>query len=238
MATWYDGKVIEIKDISPTTKHFLLEVPELEQIDFRAGQFITMDLPIHEKRLKRWRSYSIANPPNGKNTIELCIVYLEGGLASEYLFKELQLHDTIKFKGPVGVFVLPEKLEDSVVLICTGTGVAPFRSMIYDLIQKQKLPKHLHLIFGTRLQENILYREEFEALQLKYPEFKYTVTLSRDKNWKGATGYVHAIYESEYAKQPSTKFYLCGWQTMIDEANVRLQKMGVPTSNIVYELYG
>ena len=67
---WYDSKVIKIEDQSPTTKRFWVKVPGNEVIDFKAGQFVTMDLPIAEKRLKRWRSYSIANGPSETKVLE------------------------------------------------------------------------------------------------------------------------------------------------------------------------
>ena len=60
MPKWYNSKVIKTADLSPTTRHFWLEVDEVDQLDFKAGQFVVMDLPIHEKRIQRWRSYSIA----------------------------------------------------------------------------------------------------------------------------------------------------------------------------------
>ena len=114
---WYDSQIIRITDESPNTKRFWVKVEGEEQIDFEAGQFVTMDLPIHEKRLKRWRSYSIANAPDGTNILEFCIVYLEGGGASEYLFKEAQIGTLIRFKGPSGTFVLPTSINLSLIHI-------------------------------------------------------------------------------------------------------------------------
>ena len=73
---WYDSTIVKIEDQTPNTKRFWVEVPEV--LPFKAGQFVTMDLPIAEKRLKRWRSYSIANAPDGGSLLEFCIVYLEG----------------------------------------------------------------------------------------------------------------------------------------------------------------
>ncbi len=238
MWTWHKSKIIKIVDETSTTKRFWIEVSDLEKIEFRAGQFITMDLPIHKKRLKRWRSYSIANAPDGTNILELCIVYLEGGLASEYLFKEVKVGDELTFKGPTGVFTLPQELENDIVLICTGTGVAPFRSMIWDIFEHKKAHQKIHLIFGTRYEKNILYRKELEELEKQWPDFYYTVVLSRERDWAGYQGYVHPVYEKLYQKHEQTKFYLCGWQNMIDEAKERLLAMGVEKENIVYELYG
>jgi CDP-4-dehydro-6-deoxyglucose reductase len=237
---WYDSTVIKIEDQTPTTKRFFVEVPKEEPINFTAGQFVTMDLPINEKRLKRWRSYSIANAPNGSNILEFSIVRLDGGAASEYLFKELKIGDNIRFKGPSGTFVLPDPIGKDLVLICTGTGVAPYRSMLIDLQKNKKKHKNIHLIFGTRFEENILYREEFEKLEKEMPGFKYSITLSRDKNWKGLKGYVHQVYLEDYKKVRSDiDFYICGWSNMIDDAVANLiLKLGYDKSQVHYELYG
>lgn len=238
MWTWHDSKIIKIEKQTLTTWRFWLEVSKLEKLDFRPGQFITMDLPIHERRRKRWRSYSIANRPDGTNVLELCIAYYEGGLASEYLFKEVKEGDIIKFKGPDGVFCLPKTVENDLVFVCTGTGIAPFRSMILDLAARQKIEHKIHLIFGTRREESILYRKEFEQLAAEQANFEYSIALSRAADWGGIKGYVHQIYEARYQDKSDVRFYLCGWQYMIDEARERLAKMGFEKEHIIYELYG
>jgi len=241
---WYDSTIVKIEDQTPNTKRFWVEVPEV--LPFKAGQFVTMDLPIAEKRLKRWRSYSIANAPDGSSLLEFCIVYLEGGAATTYLFEEAKLGTTIRFKGPSGTFVLPENIEKDLVLICTGTGVAPFRSMLWDLYNQKKPHRNIHLIFGTRYAKGLLYHEEFEELVKKMPGFKYSVALSREENlptsqyWEAYSGYVHQIYQKYYPKpDPNIDFHLCGWSNMIDDAVAKLiVEMGYDKSQIHYELYG
>lgn len=244
---WYDSTITRIEDASPTTKRFWVQVNTEEALDFKAGQFVTMDLPIHEKRLKRWRSYSIANAPDGTNELEFCIVYLEGGAGTTYFFEEVQVGTPIRFKGPSGTFCLPEQVEKDLVLICTGTGVAPFRSMIWDIYNQKKQYKNIHLIFGTRLENGILYRSEFEQLMEEMPNFKYSVALSRETALKDKAfkfelqkGYVHPIYLEQYREvRPDIDFYLCGWSNMIDDAVANLLvKLGYDKSQIHYELYG
>ncbi|MEL6987589.1 MAG: FAD-dependent oxidoreductase, partial [Bacteroidota bacterium] len=200
-----------------------------------------MDLPIGDKRMQRWRSYSIANAPNKKNKeLEFCIVRLENGAAGKYFFEEVEIGTVLKFKAPDGNFCLPETIDHDIIMVCTGTGVAPFRSMLWD-IYHQKIPHHkIHLIFGTRYKEGILYQSEFEDLKSLLPNFEYDVTLSRTEEWNGYKGYVHQVYMEQYpTPREDIKFYLCGWSKMIDDAVANLiVKMKYKPNQVVYELYG
>lgn len=239
---WYNAAVSRIETAAPNVRRFWLQIPENQFLDFEAGQFITLDLPIGEKRLQRWRSYSIANTPvpGGARELELCIVRSENGEGTKYLFDAVQPGDTLRFKGPEGAFVLPEKIEHDLVFICTGTGIAPFRSMIQHLIATGKPHRSIHLIFGTRFEEGILYRQEFETLRNTLPDFCYDVALSRAPNWPGHQGYVHQVYLEKYREmRPDIAFYLCGWSNMIDEAVANLlTKLGCDRRQIHFELYG
>src|SRR5882724_5491092 len=105
---WRSGKVIRIEDETYNTRRYWIEIPELTDFDFQPGQFVTLDLPIHEKVNKRWRSYSIASWPDNTNVFELIIVLLEGGAGTQYLFNQVKLGSEITFRGPQGVFILKE----------------------------------------------------------------------------------------------------------------------------------
>src|SRR3954469_18397677 len=105
---WRTGKVIRIENETNATRRFWIEIPELESFNFKAGQFVTLDLPIHEKPNKRWRSYSISSWPNGTNEFELVIVLMEGGVGTKYLFDEIREGSELILRGPQGVFVLPD----------------------------------------------------------------------------------------------------------------------------------
>lgn len=238
---WHEAKVIAIEDMSQYTRKYYLKCEEEIFANFKPGQFITLDLPIHEKRTKRWKSYSIANLPTADDPIiELCIVYLEGGLASEYLFNKVKIGDTLMFKGPAGVFTYPEHNNLKMVMVCTGTGVAPFRSMLKYLNTLASWPHDVHLIFGTRTEDGILYREELEELASVNERFTYDVALSRADDWKGYRGYVHVVYEEQYpSPDEDVLFYICGWTAMVDESRQRLvEKIGFSKQQVRFELYG
>ncbi len=239
MPKWYTAKLIKKDTVSSTTKRFFLQVEGEEIVDFKAGQFIVTDLPLGEKRIQRWRSYSIANAPDKTNVLELIIVKLESGAGSSYFHDTLALGDTIKFKAPDGTFCLPETIDTDLVFLATGTGVAPFRSMLHDIVNKGIPHKKIHLIFGTREEEGILYKEEFEEFEKTMEGFSYSVALSRQE-YKGYQGYIHDIYMKKYAEtREDLHFYICGWSVMIDEAVANIfAKLGYDKSQIHYELYG
>ena len=245
---WRTGTVIRIEDETQSTRRFWIEVTELENFDFIPGQFVTLDLPIHEKPNKRWRSYSIASWPDGTNVLELVIVLLEDGLGTNYLFNHITVGSTLTLRGPQGVFVLPANIEKDVFLVCTGTGIAPFRSMAHHIFNHQIAHKNIYLIFGCRKYVDCLYGNELKALGEKIPSFTYIPTFSREDPGEHRTGYVHAVYEdicrnnrqpTDTAPQPnSALFYLCGWKNMIDEAKQRILAMGYDRKDIHLELYG
>ena len=237
LLNWQTGIVKRIEQATHNTRRYWVEIQETPSFDFKPGQFVTLDLPIHEQRNKRWRSYSIAAMPDGGNVIELLIVHLPGGIASKYIFEEIKVGSSFTLRGPQGIFVLPPSFEKNVYLICTGTGIAPFRSML-QYISHHNIPhQQIHLIFGTRTQTDILYREEMTELQNTLPGFSYHIALSREE-WDGNNGYVHPVYETLCADKHPAIFMLCGWRSMIDEAKQRILSMGYDKKDIHSELYG
>jgi ferredoxin-NADP reductase len=237
---WRTGKVVKIENANASTRRFWIQVPELERFDFKPGQFVTLDLPIHEKKNKRWRSYSIASSPDGSNIFELVIVLLEDGAGTNYLFNEVQVGTELLLRGPQGVFTLPDPLEKDLFLICTGTGIAPFRAMV-NYIHDHDIPhKNIYLIYGCRKFSDTLYEEELKALTKKLTDFYYIPAYSREPPQEGiTTGYVHAVYESIAGNnKPEAHFFLCGWKNMIDEAKQKITALGYDRKAIHLELYG
>jgi ferredoxin-NADP reductase len=249
---WRTGKVIRIENETNSTRRFWIQVPELESFDFKPGQFVTLDLPIHEKPNKRWRSYSIASWPDGSNVFELLIVLLEGGAGTTWLFNEVREGHELTFRGPQGVFTLPDPIDRDIFFICTGTGIAPFRSMCHHLKIHQIPHQQLYLLYGCRKFGDTLYEQEMRELEKELPSFKYIPTYSREEpGGSHCTGYVHTIYEEICSNNrfPATEnmgdlavkpawFYLCGWKNMIDEAKQRIQSLGYDRKSIHQELYG
>lgn len=222
---WEIGKVIKISDETENTKRFWIQIDGVDRFDFAPGQFITINLPIHENPVKRLRSYSIASCPDDTNIFELLIVNYKNGLGTPYFFEEVKIGTEFIFNGPQGRFRLEEPLDDDIFMICTGTGVAPFRSMLHYIKNNDISHQNIYLIFGCRNKSDILYYDEMLRLENDLQDFHYIPTLSREK-WDGQMGYVHKIYESLCINRKPALFLLSGLRDMVTDARKIIDKMG------------
>ena len=227
---WLDANIQAIDKLTPQTWKFTIEFED--DFEFISGQFITIKLRGIQ------RSYSIASFSKNKKTLELIIVKVEGGQLTTILFSDVEPGEKIEVKGPVGHFVMPEDLDRDFLFICTGTGLAPFKSFLDEMQITQKFPKRTYLIFGTRTQEDLLFFNEMKALVDEIPNFSYTPVLSRE-NWDGAKGYVHEHYE-KIVKNDNLKnplFYICGWRNMILDARKNIKALGYDSGDIKLEIF-
>lgn len=234
---WHKGTVVNITNETPNVKRFFIEIPEVKNFPFKAGQFVMLDLPITSKNTKR--DYSIASAPDSGNIIELLITLNEKGLGTQYLFNEVKMGSQLMLSSALGKFLLPEKIDRDLCFICTGVGIAPFRSMYLDIFNKNIPHKNIYLVFGSRHASDLCYKKELEESELNLNGFHYLPTLSREnsENWTRRKGYVHAIYKELFSDQRQAYFYICGWKNMIFEARDNILAMGYDREHIKYELY-
>jgi CDP-4-dehydro-6-deoxyglucose reductase len=237
------AKLVNVVKETSTTNRFYLK-PESKPT-FKPGQFVSLDLPIDEKATRRIRHYSIANSPS-QDTYELIIVKKPGGKGTDYLWNS-PLETEIKFEGPSGIMVMGDDTKKNYVFICTGTGISPFKCMLEHIRENNIETGDIHLVFGTRDKESILYYDEMIQLEKDIPQFKYHIILSREP-WSGKQGYVHSIYEEliqNYFSQIEDgsyngldiEFFICGWKEMVKQTKTNLQELGFDKKQIKIEIY-
>lgn len=230
-------RISNLIDESPRVRRFFLQpVSETKKtVNFIPGQFIILQKEMKDGEIPVQRSYSIANLETDVSEVELCIVINDAGEFTPWLFS-LNIGDEIQGSEPQGMFNLSEvQLSVPYVFVCTGTGVAPFRSMIQKVLKESDNP--VYLVFGNRFEEDILYHKFWESLSEKQERFTFFPTLSRTSNWKGRTGYVHDIYKEILAKGEDARIYVCGWQEMCKEARSNLKSMGYNRRQYHFEQY-
>lgn len=233
------GVIREIIKETEKNWRFIIESPIHDEIKYIPGQLIQL-LVQSQKYGEIIRSYSLSSWPNGTNLLEIIVTKLEGGQMSHYLFEEAQVGDEVWFRGPMGIFTLPDSLERrDIFMVSTGSGISPFRSMINWIGENQISFKGIKLFFGTRTQQDLLYRAEMEMWQQKLPNFQYIPVLSRE-DWTGLTGHVHSAYLPEITVMESKPLvYFCGWDRMISDGRQYLSQRGFKmTDDIRVEIFG
>jgi NAD(P)H-flavin reductase len=233
--------VLVLKEIIKETKsnwRFIFEDPLYDELKYIPGQLIQLCAkPGQDDTVIR--NYSVASWPDGTNNLELIITYLERGAMSEYLFKEAKIGDEFVYRGPMGIFTLPETIDRDIFFVSTGSGISPFRSMVNYIALYGVPTQNVKLFFGTRRQEDICYWEEMKLIESLVPNFEFIPTLSQEE-WKGKTGYVHEHYLSlidDMKDKPLV--YYCGWDRMVREGREHLAKRGFEmTRDIRVEIFG
>jgi ferredoxin-NADP reductase len=227
--------------LSEKTKHLEFAVEELDSFDFEAGQFISVREPHGGKIITR--AYSVASGPRGNNSFDLCLNRVDQGFMSNYLC-DLKVGETARFHGPHGLFVLKNEAVDQ-IFVATGTGVAPFRSMVRYLFgvdgngHQYHNGRHFWLFYGTRYPEDMYYRDEFEDLAARHPNFHYIATLSRPpQGWQGERGYVQEHIRRMVGIRKDMVAYICGLKDMVVSVrNLLITDCGWEKKKVVYERY-
>jgi ferredoxin-NADP reductase len=263
---FYSARLTRKQCISEKAQTYHLEfvLDELDSFSFLPGQFISAvaDDPAGKEQT---RAYSIASAPEG-NRFDLCLNRVEGGFFSNLLadLPDLPVGAGIQVYGPNGFFTLREPITDS-ILIATGTGIAPMRGFLQWLFPEggpdRSNGKQIWLVYGTRYESEIYYRDEFEAYAARHDNFHYLPTLSRaPESWPGLRGYVqdhvgHIVERrAERLGQPlpappvdpgippaelrfDVNAYVCGLSNMINSVRDRLKSFGWHRKQIVFERY-
>lgn len=219
---------------------FIFEDPLADQINMIPGMLVQLCAKPGEPD-SVVRNYSVASWQDGTNKFELIVTNLKGGKMSDYLFNEAKVGDEFIYRGPMGVFTLPDDLtQRDIYFVSTGSGISPFRSMINDIFINKKEFKNIKLFFGTRKEKDIVYRKELEFIQHCLPGFEYIPTLSQEKVPGISQGYVHDHYLKlidSLDERPLV--YYCGWDRMIREGRDHLAKRGFEmTRDIRVEIFG
>jgi ferredoxin-NADP reductase len=223
--------------LAEPTKHLEFEVPGQPRFGFVAGQWLSFkaNKPDGEEIT---RAYSIASPPAEDNRFALCLNRVQDGFMSNFLC-DMKDGEEIRCQGPFGDFILRPPLRDT-IFIATGTGIAPFRSMLGWLLADpaRHLDKQFWLLFGNRTEKDIYYHEEFLNLATRHTNFHYLPTLSRaGPEWQGLRGYVQEHLPGIVQGRENMHAYVCGLDKMIKANRELLKSLGWDRKSILYEKY-
>jgi CDP-4-dehydro-6-deoxyglucose reductase, E3 len=213
-------RIQSLELLSHDVARVTLRLPPNSALEFLPGQYIDV---IASGGLRR--SYSVANAPRHDKQIELHIRAVPNGEMSRYWFGEAKANDLLRLRGPLGTFFLREQAGKHLVLLATGTGIAPVKAIVEGLsaLAEEAQPRSVTVYWGGR-HRNDLY---WQAPDL--PRLRFVPVLSRaDEGWSGARGHVQDVLVSDEPDLPNTLVYACGSDAMIHSAQSLLRAYGLP----------
>ncbi len=222
----FRAQVSRIRDLTHDVRELDLRLIEPPAITFKAGQFVSFEVGLNEKRQTLIRPYSIVSPPSRQDVLTLLFNLVPGGPGSTYLFS-LKEGEKAQFKGPAGSFRLRDDPARDHLFVATGTGIAPIRSMLSALFERDA-GGAVTLLWGLRSQRDLYYQDELAALARAHPRFTFATTLSRpEEGWQGARGRVTRLVEERVTSVKSLAVYLCGNSGMLDDVTRLVQQKGL-----------
>ena len=233
----YTARLTRSLALSELTKHLEFEMETGPRFGFVPGQWLSVK-HIKPDGEEITRAYSIASPPAENSRFALCLNRVQDGFMSNFLCDRKE-GDEISCQGPFGDFVLRPPMRDS-ILIATGTGIAPFRSMLHWILADpaRHQGKQLWLVFGNRTEKDIYYHEEFLRLAGEHQSFHYLPTLSRGgEGWQGLRGYVQVHVPQIAQARTDAHAYICGLDKMIQANRELLKSLGWERKSVRYEKY-
>jgi len=198
-----------------------------ESFDFRAGQFL------HLKRKDGLvRSYSIASLPNTNEQIEIHVRRLDNGKMTSWLHDSVNIGDTIEIAGPVGeCFYTPGNLQQNLLLVGTGSGLAPLWGIIRDALD-QGHSGLIHLFHGSYEIAGLYLVDELKALAEKYPNFLYSPCVNQNATDGINQGRIDIVVSQIYPDMKGWRVFLCGHPDMVESMKKKVFLAGASLKDI------
>ncbi|MFW6119726.1 MAG: NADH:ubiquinone reductase (Na(+)-transporting) subunit F [Petrotogales bacterium] len=237
----YNAVIDQIENVTPDIKSIKLSFDK--PLTFRAGQYIQLNIPPYDNiKEKTIRSYSLASPPSNKNKIELLVRLVPDGIATTYIHHYLKKGDSISFTGPFGDFYIRDT-NTGIIFVAGGSGLAPIKSMVLNMQEKNKMNRDMYFFFGARTVEDIYYDELFKKIEENHSSFHYIPALSepeKSTEWDGKEGLITDVLERFLSNEKGKEWeaYLCGSPGMIKACvqNILL-KNNIKSDRIYYDKF-
>jgi ferredoxin-NADP reductase len=243
----FEARLVETRRLAPSVRELAFVRTDGQPMAFEPGQWVNAFLPLGDEtatqpegRLKR--SYSIASPPDGTARFEIAVTRVHNGPASTWLHA-VESGAALTFVGPQGFFTRAPSSNAPSLMVATGTGVTPIRSMVRAaLAAGSRAP--MWVLLGVRHEDDLLYGDEFETIARVHPNVRFEPTLSQPRGaWSGRRGYVQTHVRELWsalgasgAEPPHA--YVCGLERMVGSVREMLRKeMGLPRQQVHAERY-
>ena len=213
-----------------------LEFTKPDGLTFEPGQFLLIDVPLIDNPEDiQPRAYSIASSPNDDHLM-LVIKLVGGGRASTWVKEGLKPGTEARIQCPFGKFILDANTQKEYVMMCTSTGIAPFRSQLRTILPGAE-DRKIDLFFGLLNEKELFWEEELNSLAAQYSNFSYHVSAGDPSDeWEGFKGYVQQHASEVISDFSNKQIYICGAPIMAKAVKeTALNDWGVPAEDVHME---
>lgn len=213
------ARVLEMEKLTDDVMRLVVQLPPGQPLMYYAGQYIEFIL-----RDNRRRSYSMANPPQQNNQIELHVRHMPGGAFTDYVFgatePAMKERAMLRTEAPYGSFFLREESDKPLVFVASGTGFAPIKAIV-EHMQNQGIQREVRFYWGGRRPKDIYMMDLAQQWAQTIPNFTFVPVVSdalAEDQWSGRTGFVHHAVMQDLPDLSGWEVYACGAPIMVENA--------------------
>jgi ferredoxin-NADP reductase len=235
---WQPAEVREIVVETSRVKSIMLHVTSWQ--GHRPGQHLDIRLTA-ENGYQAQRSYSIASPPE-EELLTLTVEEIANGEVSPYLVGDLRAGDQFELRGPIGgYFVWTAAIGGPLYLIAGGSGIVPLMAMLRHRERRNSRAPAL-LLYSSRSLEDVIYREELDAMARRDPDLRVVNTLTRNQpdGWRGPRRRIDKalLVEECFPPEQKPKIFVCGSTPLVEDVSRFLVELGHDPLTIKTERFG
>ncbi|MFH7029122.1 MAG: FHA domain-containing protein [Heteroscytonema crispum UTEX LB 1556] len=252
VTAWQSGELmvrcVRVIEETPDVKTFSFVAEPPVQFSYQPGQFVTLELQINRKPVKR--SYSISSTPSRPHNLEITVKRVPPpsdaldappGLVSNWLHDNLKVGSQVKISEPLGDFTCANSRSPKLLFISAGSGITPMMSMSRWLLDTSA-DSDVVFFHSSRTTNDIIFRQELELMASRYPNFKLAVTLTcqdANSNPLARIGRLNKSMLQAIAPDFADRtVYVCGPNAFMQGVQAILKELEFPMQNYYEESFG
>jgi ferredoxin-NADP reductase len=238
------ARCTEVLELTADVKAFRFVDDAGHPMDYKPGQFVTLELELDGKKI--FRSYTMSSTPTQAAYFELTVKRVEGGAVSNWLCDHLQAGATVRMTGPHGKFSCAPKPRKKLLFLSAGSGVTPMLSMARWIRDQQQndllLDTDVVYFHCARTAQDLMFGAEVDAMANANPRFVHHTSLTRSNKkdrWHGLTGYLDAAMLKSIAPDfAEREVYVCGPTGFMEGSKALFQQAGFAMTHFHEESFG
>ncbi|NVI03158.1 benzoate 1,2-dioxygenase electron transfer component BenC [Paraburkholderia youngii] len=230
-ARMHQGRLTSIERVSESTIAFAAKLEDRVGLEFKAGQYVNVTVPGTDQT----RSYSFSSGPQDRD-VSFLVRNVPQGLMSTWLADKAKVGAALEFKGPYGGFYLRE-IGRPVLMLAGGTGLAPFLSMLDEVLKSGGSKYPIHLILGVNTDNDLVCVDQLERYAKLIPGFTYATVIADKTSAHPRKGWVTDHIEAAQLNDGEVDIYLCGPPAMVDAVSKYLKDQNVNPTSFHYEKF-